>query len=104
MWSMAQQIGYKPVTTFWEDFSIAEIFGEQAIRDTAERAFNEWHYDYKFLTELIMVINHKSWEYVNKNPDLCEFYGELYYEFDEKAIQVLDGNEEALNYYFKTLD
>ena len=43
MWQIAKEIGYTPITTFWDDFSIAEKFGEQAIRDTAERAFEEWH-------------------------------------------------------------
>ena len=54
-WTMAQQLGYQPITTFWEDFSIAEKFGADAIRNTAVRAFNEWHTNIKFLTELIMI-------------------------------------------------
>ena len=34
--------GYELTTTFWQDFSIADCFGVQAIRDTFNRAFEEW--------------------------------------------------------------
>ena len=105
-WLLAEQIGYEPITTFWQDFSIADKFGKNAIKETAEKAFEEWKDDYKFLTELIMVINHKSWEYSNSNLDLCSFYSNLYYEYDEKAINYLEKkkDQEAISYYFKTLD
>ena len=36
---------YEYITTFWQDFSTAELFGEDAIRDTAKRAFDEWKDD-----------------------------------------------------------
>ena len=38
--------GYVLTTTFWEDFSIADRFGEAAIKDTFKRAFNEWKGNY----------------------------------------------------------
>ena len=34
--------GYEVQTTFWEDFSIAELCGLSAIQDTFNRAFKEW--------------------------------------------------------------
>ena len=52
--------GYTVQTTFWEDFTIADLFGLSAIRDTYNRAFKEWNEDYKFLTELVLVLNHKD--------------------------------------------
>ena len=105
-WNVEEAIGYKPLTTFWEDFSIAERFGIDAIKDTAARAFEAWKDNYKFLTELIMVINHKSWAWNEINRELMSFYSDLYYEYDEKAYSYLEktGNKEALTYYFKTLD
>lgn len=33
--------GYEPKTTFWEDFSTADKFGIDAIKETYNRAFNE---------------------------------------------------------------
>ena len=50
-------------TMFWEDFSIAERFVLSAIQDTFNRAFKEWKEDYEFLTELVLVLNYKIWQY-----------------------------------------
>ena len=33
-WNIEKNFGYKPITTFWEDFSIAEKFGIDAIKNT----------------------------------------------------------------------
>ena len=41
-WNIESMTGYKPRTTFYEDFSIADHFGGPAIRDTYCRAFNAW--------------------------------------------------------------
>lgn len=106
MWEMAKEYGYTPITTFWDDFSIAEKFGEKAIRDTAKRVFNEWHTNIKFLAELVMVLNHKCWAWNNKRDDLMQLYSALYFEYNDKAWDWLEqnGTEEDKNYYFKTLD
>ena len=105
MWAQAKLIGYTPITTFWEDFSIAETFGREAILETAEKCFKEWKHDYKYLTELIMVINHKSWYWNSlRNNYLSDLYSNLYYKYDDKALNVLQNNKNALHYYLKTLD
>ena len=54
-----QENGYELQTTFWNDFSIADRFGLSAVQDTFNRAFEEWKEDYKYLTELVLVLNHK---------------------------------------------
>ncbi len=33
--------GYELKTTFWRDFTIADMFGVEAVEDTFYRAFNE---------------------------------------------------------------
>lgn len=98
---------YNYFTTFWEDFSIAEKFGTGAIRDTAECAFSEWKDDVKYLTELVMVINHKCWEHYRKDSkELSNFYGDLYYEYYDKALDYLDkqGTQDEIMYFIRTLD
>ena len=67
-----QENGYELQTTFWEDFSIADRFGLAAVLDTFNRAFREWKGDYKFLTELTLVLNHKIWQYYENRPDMAE--------------------------------
>ena len=66
MWNIEKMTGYKPLTTFWSDFSTAEQFGIEAVKGTFKRAFEEWKGDYKFLTELVMVLNHKIWQWYEK--------------------------------------
>ena len=98
---------YEYFTTFWADFSIAEAFGEHAIEDTAARAYEEWKDDVKYLTELVMILNHKCWDfYRHGNEELCTLYEDLYYEYYDKASEYLDnkGNTEDLSYFFSTLD
>ena len=93
--------GYKQITTFFEDFGIAEHFGLSAINDTYRRAFKEWKHDYKYLTELVMVLNWKSWEHAD-NDKLCNLYADLYYKTSAYAMNNLKGDE--LSYYFRVTD
>ena len=95
--------GYKQITTFFEDFSIADHFGKSAIVDTFNRAFKEWKSNYKYLTELVMVLNWKAWEHdADSNKSLCELYISLYEKADSYAVNNLKGDE--LSYFFRTTD
>ena len=95
--------GYTTLTTFWQDFSIADIFGEEAIRDTYRRAFKEWKTDYKYLTELVMVLNWKLWHYYEEgDEEYAVVYDELWKQADEYACENLKGAE--LTYFLKTTD
>ena len=41
VWNIEAVCGYKPITTFWSDFSVADAFGTSAVADTFKRAFEE---------------------------------------------------------------
>lgn len=103
-WNVEAETGYKPITTFWQDFSMAEKFGGKAIRDTYHRAFSEWKDNYKYLTELVMVLNHKIWQHYDPREDspLARLYNELWEEADLWAQENLKGEE--LDYYYQVLD
>lgn len=101
-WNIEEFCGYKPITTFWEDFSIADALGKDAVRDTFNRAFAEWKHDYKYLTELVLVLNHKIWEHYPQNEALAKLYNELWGEADEYATENLTGEE--LQYFYSTTD
>lgn len=94
--------GYKQFTTFFEDFGIAEYFGISAVKDTYKRAFDGWKHDYKYLTELVLVLNWKSWEHAQKNPKLSQLYADLFYKAKDYAYDTLKGDE--LSYFFHTID
>ena len=65
--------------TFFMDFSIADVRGASAIKDTYKRAFNEWKDDYKMLTALVVTLNHKIWQhYEAGNNKLALVYDELW--------------------------
>ena len=99
-WCLAN-LGYETQTTYFEDFSIAERFGEYAIRDTYRRAL--LNKDYKMMTELAMVLNHKIWfSYDANKMKLAKVYDELWKDCDARCMDTLKGDE--LSYYISTTD
>ena len=101
-WNIEALTGYKPMTTFYEDFSIADAFGVSAIKDTYKSSFNNWKDNYEYITEFIIVLNWKIWEHYEKNDAYAELYNELWRKADEWALMNLRG--EALKYYLRTTD
>ena len=97
-----EEFGYEAKTTFWEDFSIADRFGIDAVRDTYKRAFKEWKDNYEYLTELVLVLNHKIWQYYEEYPALADVYNELWEQADNYACENLKGEE--LDYFYQTTD
>lgn len=95
--------GYETKTTFWEDFSIADVFGIKAVKDTYHRAFKEWKSDHIYLTELVMVLNWKCWQHYEKgNSALSSLYSDLFYEARDYALNNLTGEE--FDYFYRTTD
>ena len=94
--------GYVLTTTFWEDFSIADRFGKDAIKDTFKRAFNEWKGNYIYLTELVIVLNHKIWQWYEKNDAYAELYNDLWEKADNYAFTHLKGEE--LSFFYDITD
>lgn len=97
--------GYKQISTFYSDFSIAEHFGLDAVKTTYKTAFKEWKKDYKMITELCMVLNWKSWEHsdgITSGGELCDWYIEQYYELRDWCFDTLKGDE--LEYFIRTTD
>lgn len=90
-------------TTFWQDFTIADAFGTEAITDTFNRAFAEWKTNYIYLTEMVLILNWKIWQhYENKDQEKAKLYNTLWQQADEYAMNNLKGDE--LVYFLKTTD
>lgn len=51
----------RPDSTFFADFCVACVYGEKAIQDTYNRAFNGWKSNVKMFTELAGALNHQLW-------------------------------------------
>lgn len=86
-----KEVGYNLLTTFWEDFSIADKYGIVGVKDTYRRAFNEWKDDYKFFREVYWSRNKdkKAWEkLMSECPSMTskEFWNNEWEEFDKEEI------------------
>lgn len=101
-WNIEAVTGYKPLTTFYLDFSIADRFGLTAIQDSYNRAFEEWKSNYEYITELVMVLNWKCWRWYQVKDEYSRLYSNLYYKLDEWCMDNLKGEE--LDYYIQTTD
>lgn len=101
-WNIEAMTGYKPMTTFYEDFSIADHFGISAIKDTYKNAFKNWKFDYKYLTELVMALNWKIWEHYKSNQAFAKIYNDLWTKCYDYAVNNLKDDE--LNYFFTVTD
>jgi len=90
-------------TTFDMDFAIADRFGVNAVKDTFNRAFKEWKSDARYLTELVMVLNHRCchW-YAMGRLDLSKLYCDLFYKARDYAFDNLKGDE--LDFFFRVTD
>lgn len=111
---------YEVKTTFASDFAIAEFFAVKQrdlspIKDTFNRAFNEWKNNIEYLTELTIVMNLYCWQHYNdynditKADDLREFfktmselYSDYYYKCRDYVYDNYSGND--INYFYNITD
>lgn len=98
----AEMAGYEEQTTFWNDFTIADQFGPDAVKDTYNRAFAEWNGNTVYLTELTMVLNWKIWDHYQHNEALARVYNDLWEQTDAYACEHLTGEDRK--YFFRTTD
>ena len=94
--------GKESTTTFMLDFSLADFFGTDGVKDTLNRAFKEWKNDVKYMAELVVVLNHKIWEHYETNEPLARVYDKLWRETDNFCREHFKG--EDLSYYFNFID
>lgn len=94
---------YEFKTTFWQDFSIADMFGISAIKDTFKRAFKEWKDNTEYFTELSLVMNWKCWQHYEKGRHtIAGLYDTLWNETKDYVYE--NWNEEQQSYYFRETD
>lgn len=110
-WGMAKAIGYKPKTTFWQDFSIADLYGPEAVLDTFKRAFREWCHDVEYIAEMSLVLNHKGFWYNSAsekkdNNGFLALMSELYFNLYEQLNEWAKDNykDADAEYYFNVTD
>lgn len=104
---------YKRKTTYTSDFSIAEWCvpseGMSAIASTLRNALTQWRDNIEFFSEIIIVLNMKSWEHAARgNNEYGRMYSELYLCAKDLYFEWFDEShpkhEEAMEYYFDYVD
>lgn len=116
--NLAEMTNWKPKYTFYGDFSIADWYGESSIRDTYKNVIKSWGNGYEALTEIIMVLNHKSWAFACKvdsyylgsrcTEQVRQRYIEVYSELYNKAVDFFfekyKDDDKAKSYYYEVTD
>ena len=93
---------YKPITTFYNDLSIAECCGHKAIKDTYKHILKEWGKDIKYMTEFVMCLNYKIWQLKDIDRNTAILFDELWREADIYVIKHFKGDD--LVYYYDIID
>lgn len=104
---MAQTETYGGLTsTFTRDFNIAEdLGGVRGVKETFDSAFASWKHDVRYLANLAIVTNHKSWQHAAGNPELSRLYAECYYIVRDFVYDDDSPLSEAdIRYFFEVTD
>ena len=101
-WNIQELTGYKPFTTFYTDFSISEIFGIDSIVDTYNICLMNWKTNYKYITELYLVINWKMFRWYNNDRRYYECYLNLFRELEKWVHE--NFSKEELEFFYKKTD
>ena len=82
---------------------------EHQVESLAQELYDSYieEADVTMLAALIMILNHKCWDFFNaKDEATSRKYADLYYVYNEKAWDWLEKNdtEEEKTWFFETLD
>lgn len=89
-------------TTFYSDFTFAEMFGETGIKELYKRCLKEWSGDVKYFTEFVVALNWKIWERFEKDKKVAKIYDKLWREADLLALEIFKWEDK--NYYLRETD
>ena len=96
----------KRETTFMADFSCAEYgFGLSGVLDTFKNAAKSWRDDERYMAEMILVMNFKSWEhYERKHTNWSRLYTYLYECLRDLVYDYYENDEKKTSYVWSYLD
>ena len=101
--SFLNENGKKRNTTFYSDFTIAELCDSiNGVKDTYKRAIASWKDDVEYMAELVVVLNHKIWEHYEKNELLTRGYDSLWRKAHEYCQNHFKGKD--LSFYYNYID
>jgi hypothetical protein len=79
---------------FMQDFRIADCFGVNAVKDTFNRAHEEWKNNADYYASFVMTLNHLIWfHYERGNMTLAKVYDTLWKKADAFVYKNFKGEE-----------
>ena len=99
--ALEKMLNFKFESTFWEEFSIAEDYSG-GIKEHYDLVFSQWKDNLKYLTELVIVLNIKTFLWFGVDDSIGQTYDSLFKKTDSYALDTLKGD--SLHYYLSTTD
>ena len=94
MTALMNETDYKEITTYASDFDNAEMLGTKAILDTYNRVSEQAKDNYKYLTELVMVLYYKFWKWFYLTDGITyKLYYALFVDASDYASYTLEADE-----------
>lgn len=79
---------------FWMDFTIADLYGKKAVRDTYKRAFDEWKDNVDYYASFVLTLNHRLWMHYDAGRiELAKLYDELWKKADSYGYRHFKGDD-----------
>lgn len=90
-------------TTFVQDLRIADMFGQQAIKETFDNVVESWLDDVEYFTEFVVALNQLCWfHYENGRHDIGMLYSELFYKARNLGYDTYKGAE--LDHFYSVIE
>lgn len=98
-----ENFGYETVSTFYSDLTIADFYGEKAVKDTFQRVVKSWFKDRDMFTEFVLCLNTKAWQHHGEgHMALSALYSDLFYKAKDKVYD--EWSKEDIRYFFEMTD
>ena len=101
---LANYTDYRSQTDLYDEYSIAETQNAKSVQTLFRDTFELAKGDYKYLTELVMVLSHKMWYWYEINPSgsMVSAYSKCFEKAHNWALTHLNSDE--IRYYKEVTD
>ena len=90
--------------TFYQDFQIADRFGEKGIRETYKNVKEYWLDDPAAWGEVVCALNWRLWDLYKDNEKLARIYQDLWQEAQDTGWKQFENDKEKADIYFRKID
>lgn len=107
-----KSLPYGPLRyTFVSDFSIADWYGVDGVKETYERVKAEWLDNVEAFTEVVIALNMLSWAHdtlkqqgIDERDDFICLYSDLYLRAKDDFYDRHGSDDDACDYFFRMTD